>query len=137
MTTPFELHDKLAADTIVVGDLVLCRVLVMNDQRFPWVILVPKRAAITEVFDLTPDDQRLLWAEVTAVAAQMKQLFAARKMNIAAIGNRVAQLHVHIIARHDDDSAWPGVVWDKGQAPPMTEQEKARRLHLLANLFNR
>ena len=90
----FELHPQLAADTFVIGDLPLCRVLLMNDARFPWVILVPRRKDISEIYDLTMQDQQLLWQESALVAEKLMKLTGADKMNIAALGNVVPQLHV-------------------------------------------
>jgi len=112
----FELHTQLAKDCAVVGDLALSRVLLMNDAAYPWLILVPRRADIAEIFQLTALDQRQLWEETSAVAAVMAGHFCADKMNVAALGNVVPQLHVHVIARFRSDAAWPKPVW--GVAPP-------------------
>ena len=117
MTDPiWFLHPQLAADTVPIGDLTLSRVLLANDANYPWLILVPRRASLVELIDLAGDDQRLLLAEIDAVARALKSITACDKLNIAALGNQVPQLHVHVIARRHDDKAWPRPVW--GVAPP-------------------
>lgn len=119
----FELHPQLAADTILVGDLPLCRVLRMNDARFAWLILVPRRADIVEAYELSADDQSTLWQEATQVGQALMAHQCADKLNIAALGNQVPQLHIHVIARTKDDAAWPGPVWGVGQAEPLAEAD--------------
>lgn len=107
----FELHPQLASDTHPVGDLPLCRVLLMDDANWPWAILVPRRPGVREAYELGADDQAQLARESSQVAAAMAALFAADKMNVAALGNVVPQLHLHHIVRHRDDPAWPRPVW--------------------------
>ena len=114
----FELDGRLAADTFVLGSTSLSRVLLMNDARFPWLILVPERADVSEPFELSDADQAQLWQESMRLGEAMKAHFAADKLNIAALGNQVAQLHVHHIARFHTDDAWPGPVWGVGSAVP-------------------
>ena len=116
MSDQFELDPRLAADTVVVGETPLCRVLLMNDARYPWLILVPRRGDVTEPFGLSEADQAQLWQESMRLGEAMKAHFAADKLNIAALGNQVAQLHVHHIARFHSDDAWPGPVWGIGSA---------------------
>ena len=118
MADPFELDPRLAADTFVVGETPLSQVLLMNDARYPWLILVPRRSDITEPFELSGADQAQLWQESMRLGEAMKAHFAADKLNIAALGNQVAQLHVHHIARFHADDAWPGPVWGVGSAVP-------------------
>lgn len=113
----FKLDSRLAADTAYVGDLELCQVLLMNDRQFPWLILVPMRAAVSEVTALSEAEQRVLWQESAHVSTVMQSLFQPDKMNIASLGNVVAQLHVHHIARYKTDVAWPHPVW--GRQPAM------------------
>jgi diadenosine tetraphosphate (Ap4A) HIT family hydrolase len=110
------LHPQLERDTQTLGDLPLSRVLVMNDANYPWLILVPRKAGITEVIDLDEAAQAQLMTEVTGVARALRDVTACHKLNIAALGNAVPQLHVHIIARFRHDPAWPKPVW--GAAPP-------------------
>lgn len=116
MVTRFRLHPRLQADTIDLGRLRLCRLLLMNDVRFPWCILVPERVGITEVHQLCDDDQVQLIREPSLLASKMAEMFSADKMNIAALGNVVPQLHVHHVARFENDAAWPGPVWGCGTA---------------------
>lgn len=107
----FELHTQLDKDTVPIGDLELCRVLLMNDANYPWLILVPRREEIVEIFQLTAVDQQRLMTEISTVASALAAHYRADKINIGALGNVVPQLHVHIIARYQDDPAWPRPVW--------------------------
>ena len=121
MSDRFELDPRLAVDTFLVGDTPLSQVLLMNDARYPWLILVPRLGDITEPFELTKPDQAQLWQESMRLGQAMKAHFAADKLNIAALGNQVAQLHVHHIARCQKDDAWPGPVWGIGRAVPYSD----------------
>lgn len=114
----FVLDERLKNDTCWLGDFPLCRVLLMNDSRYPWLILVPRQADISEVFQLSAPQQQTLWQETTQVAHALNTLFAADKMNIATLGNVVNQLHMHVVARMRNDAAWPAPVWGKGTAEP-------------------
>ena len=114
----FELHPRLAADTVFVADWTLCRVLLMNDARYPWLILVPRRAGATEIFDLNPDDREMLIAEIALASERLKHFSHTAKINVGALGNLVPQLHIHIVARNPGDAAWPGPVWGSGQSEP-------------------
>lgn len=114
----FELDERLANDTIRVGDLALSTVLLMNDSRFPWAILAPRRAGLVEFHDLSPDDRQALMEETALVSVALQKLTGAQKMNIAALGNAVRQLHVHVVARFDHDDAWPRPIWGVGEALP-------------------
>lgn len=113
----FELHPQLAQDCIAVGDLPLSRLLLMNDSQFPWLILVPRRREVTELFELSAVDQAQLQAEMSGLGQVLKDTFRADKINIAALGNMVSQLHVHVIVRYRDDPAWPAPIW--GKLPPV------------------
>ena len=115
---PFALHPTLARDTVEVTRLSLCRVLLMNDRRFPWLILVPERASVSEIIDLAPPDRHLLTDEIGQVSSALKAIYKPDKLNVAALGNMVAQLHVHVIARFHSDAAWPRPVWGVGEAAP-------------------
>lgn len=117
----FELDARLAADSVPVADLELCSLRLVNDRRFPWLLLIPRRAGCTEVLDLAADDQAQLWQEVLQVAAIMRALTQPDKLNIATLGNQVAQLHIHVIARFRGDVAWPRPVWGVGEAEPSDE----------------
>jgi diadenosine tetraphosphate (Ap4A) HIT family hydrolase len=114
--TDFALDERLAADTVVALELPLSRVLVMNDARWPWLILVPRRAGLTELFDLNPADRVMLTEELVMTGKLLKAETRCAKINIANLGNVVPQLHIHVIARSDGDPAWPGPVWGKGPA---------------------
>jgi diadenosine tetraphosphate (Ap4A) HIT family hydrolase len=114
----FRLDPRLAADTFPVGDLALCRVMLMNDSRFPWLILVPRRADLGEIFDLAPPERALLIEEAALAGERLKTFARAEKINIGALGNKVRQLHVHVVARLAGDAAWPGPVWGAGHASP-------------------
>jgi diadenosine tetraphosphate (Ap4A) HIT family hydrolase len=128
MTQPeFTLDHRLQTDTLHVADWPLCRVLLINDARFPWLVLVPMRAGISEMLDLEPDDRRQLTAEIDRAAAALRRTVTCDKLNIAALGNMVSQLHVHVIARRRSDAAWPKPVWGQG-TPEAYEDEAARAL---------
>src|SRR5690242_14029508 len=108
---PFTLHPTLARDTVDVIRLPLCRVLLMNDRRFPWLLLVPERESIREIHELTPADRAQLIAEIAQAGQVLTHLVQPDKLNVGALGNIVPQLHVHIVARRTTDAAWPGPVW--------------------------
>ena len=129
--TGFVLDAKLEADTIdVITALPLCVVRLMNDRRFPWVILVPARPGATEIVDLEAADRARLMEEIALVSGVMRDLFSPTKLNVAALGNVVAQLHVHVIARFASDDAWPRPVWGS-PAEPYRADEIDRTLALL------
>lgn len=119
----FILDTRLQEDTWLIGDFPLCRLLLSNDSNYPWFILVPRREGISELFQLDDVDQQLMWAETTALAGVLKELFTADKMNVATLGNVVSQLHMHVIARYASDAAWPGPVWGKHPAKPYSEAD--------------
>ncbi|QGX39042.1 HIT domain-containing protein [Permianibacter aggregans] len=124
MSEPFSLHPQLAADTLVLGDWPLCRLLWMNDQHYPWLILVPRRANIRESFQLEFGDQQQLWLESLAAGKALMQHFAGDKLNVAALGNMVPQLHWHHIVRFKTDPAWPAPVWGKFPPKPYTSEQQ-------------
>jgi diadenosine tetraphosphate (Ap4A) HIT family hydrolase len=113
---PWSLHPQLARDTVNLGDLPLSRVLIINDANWPWLLLVPRRLGVSEIIDLGEIEQAQLMTEITRAARAMKTVTGCDKLNIAALGNIVPQLHVHVIARRDGDVGWPRPVW--GAAPP-------------------
>lgn len=112
----FHLDPRLKQDTAHVVDWPLSGVHLMNDQRYRWLVLVPRKAGMVEPFDLSKDEQARLWREVGHAARLLKSATQCRKVNIGALGNIVSQLHVHIVARNEGDAAWPGPVWGKGTA---------------------
>ena len=119
----FVLDTRLQQDTIALGDFALSRLLLMNDAQFPWFILVPRREDVSEIFQLAPEEQQMLWREATGLAEVLKDTFKADKMNVANLGNVVSQLHMHVIVRRRDDAAWPGPVWGKVAPLPYTADE--------------
>lgn len=109
----FTLHPQLAKDTVWVTDLALCKVLLMNDAQYPWLILVPQLADLREIYELNSEQRQILWEESDQISRVLVQLFNPTKLNIAALGNMVPQLHIHHIARFTTDPAWPAPVWGK------------------------
>jgi diadenosine tetraphosphate (Ap4A) HIT family hydrolase len=132
----FAVHPRLAADCEYAGDLSLCRLLLMNDQRFVWCILVPRRPGLRELHDLPPDDQVDLMREIHRVSRALAELPATTKINIGALGNLVEQLHVHVVARHPGDAAWPGPVWGSGTAEPYAPSRRRELSEWLATTLN-
>ena len=110
----FELDPRLSADTVFVADWNLCRVLLMDDARFPWLILVPRRAGAVELDDLDENDHAHLMHEVRRAMKVLRGVVECDKLNVGALGNIVRQLHVHVVARRENDAAWPGPVWGAG-----------------------
>jgi diadenosine tetraphosphate (Ap4A) HIT family hydrolase len=109
----FVLHERLARASAEIGDLPLCRVLLLDDCRFPWLLLVPKRHGIEEIADLAKPDRAQLIEEIAYASDVLRRLYNPFRLNIADIGNKAAQLHIHIVARHQDDPLWPSVVWSR------------------------
>lgn len=127
----FELHPRLAADTLAVGRLPLCRLQLMNDARYPWLILVPERAGLREIHQLPPAERAQLIEEISACSQALEAVSRADKINVGALGNLVPQLHVHVIARRTGDAAWPGPVWGQGAAEPWDETARSTLLAAL------
>ena len=127
------LHPQLANDTMPVGDLALSRVLAMNDARYPWIVLVPRRDGVMEIFDLNANDRATLMEEISRASEALKKLTGAAKINIGALGNLVPQLHIHIVARNQGDAAWPGPVWGHGAAEPNAPEARDEFVRLLLN----
>lgn len=119
----FELDDRLAADTRAVAELPLSTLLLMNDRRWPWLILVPRVAEVSEIADLSQIDRAALVEEIAIVSNALRSLPGAQKLNVGALGNKVRQLHIHVMARHVGDAAWPGPVWGHGISEPYDETE--------------
>ncbi|MDF2412196.1 HIT domain-containing protein [Aeromonas sp. 1HA1] len=123
----FELHTRLQADTQVLGDLPLCRVLLAKDSQYPWLILVPRVANLREIHHLAPAQQQQLMQESCAVASLMEQALRPDKINVAALGNLVPQLHLHHVARFTTDRAWPGPIWGAHPVVPYEPQVLAQQ----------
>ncbi|HEY3699193.1 MAG TPA: HIT domain-containing protein [Spongiibacteraceae bacterium] len=126
----FELHTQLAKDCATIGDLRLSRVLLMNDAQYPWLVLVPRREEIVELFQLPRIDQQQLLDEITQISAALAGHFRADKINVAALGNVVPQLHVHVIVRFQNDAAWPRPVW--GVKPAIAYDDAALHERIMA-----
>ncbi|GAA5664312.1 diadenosine tetraphosphate (Ap4A) HIT family hydrolase [Ochrobactrum sp. RC6B] len=122
----FELDKRLNADTFFVAKLGLCELRLMNDRRWPWLILVPRRPDLTEIHDMTPLDQTMLTFETGIVAQALKTVTACHKINTGALGNIVRQLHLHVIARSEGDAGWPGPVWGYGTRETYDEKDAHR-----------
>jgi diadenosine tetraphosphate (Ap4A) HIT family hydrolase len=120
----FELNERLSGDSELIVTLGLCQIRLMDDRRWPWLILVPQRAGIEELFELRPLDQALLTFECNLAAEALKKVTVATKVNVGALGNIVRQLHIHVIARHENDANWPGPVWGFGTREPYGAAEK-------------
>jgi len=136
MTDSFALDPRLAADTVPVGELALSSVLLMDDARFPWLILVPRRAGISEITDLPSQDAAALMEEMRIAATVMLALAKPDKVNVAALGNVVAQLHVHVVGRFRSDPAWPGTVWGRGERRPYPVHARTQMIERLGALFS-
>lgn len=124
----FELHPHLAADTVEIARWDLSLVLMMRDRAWPWLVLVPRRPGMRELHDLAAADRALLIEEIARASDALRRAFAADKINVGALGNLVPQLHVHVVARHVGDPAWPGPVWGAQPPSPLEEPELAARL---------
>jgi diadenosine tetraphosphate (Ap4A) HIT family hydrolase len=132
----FTLDPRLQQDTLYIAEFSLCKVLLMNDARYPWVILVPKVTGLTEIFQLDEAGQQQLMVESNFVAQKLKQVIQADKMNVAALGNVVSQLHIHHVARFIQDDTWPAPVWGKGNAIAYTQAESDAVIALLKSEFS-
>ncbi len=132
---PFALHPQLALDATPVGDLALSRVLLMNDANYPWLILVPQRAGAVEIIDLADDEQVQLMRDIAQASRALKAAAPCDKLNVAAIGNVVPQLHVHVVARRRDDAAWPKPVWGAAPAVPYAPAARDALMARLRDAF--
>jgi diadenosine tetraphosphate (Ap4A) HIT family hydrolase len=129
MVQEFLLDPRLAGDTDAVLSLPLSELLLMNDARFAWLIMVPRRADIAELIDLSMADRALLVEEIATVSQALKAVTGCDKLNVATLGNAVRQLHIHIVARFTTDSAWPGPVWGSGEAVDYQAEDRHRLIH--------
>jgi diadenosine tetraphosphate (Ap4A) HIT family hydrolase len=122
----FTLDPRLEAESFPLGRLPLCEALLFNDARFPWLILVPARAELVEIIDLDEAGRQLLMRDAAFTADALKKVTSCHKLNVAALGNQVRQLHVHVIARFETDAAWPNPVWGRGARVPYEPQAAAK-----------
>jgi len=141
--TEFKLHPRLQADCFLVGHLALCELLMMNDTHYPWFVLVPRRPDLNEIYQLSGPDRQLLLVESCVLSETLQTIYRPDKLNIAAIGNLVPQLHIHHVARYRTDIAWPAPIWGKLPPEPYTQKQADSRIrqlreglgeHLLANV---
>lgn len=123
MNHQFELHPQLGRDSVWLADWPLCQLRIINDKNYPWFLLVPRRSGVRDIIDLTSSDQQLLWQESARLSLLLRQQFQPDKLNVAALGNMVPQLHLHHIARFNNDPAWPAPVWGKCPAVAYSESE--------------
>ena len=133
----FELDGRIARDSDLIATLDLCQLRIQNDSRWPWLVMVPQRADMTEIFELSEADQALLSAEVNQVAAALKEITCATKINVGALGNIVRQLHVHVIARFEGDANWPGPIWGYGSAEPYDSEKRQALVNTLMEKLSR
>ncbi len=131
MNAAFTLHPQLVADGIELARWPLSLVLLMDEARFPWIILVPQRPALRDLHDVAPAERGALMEEIAQAGRLMQSVFNADKINTAALGNQVPQLHIHVIARFTGDAAWPNPIWSVGERRRMSETERKQRIALL------
>jgi len=127
----YELHPQLAADTHPVATFALSELRLMDDGNYPWLVLVPRVAAARDIIDLDPMQRRELGDEIDQASRLLRDAFTPFKLNVAALGNLVPQLHVHVIARFEDDPAWPAPVWGRVAARPYSPEELVERINML------
>ena len=132
----FKLDSRIEEDTFFVGEMPLSKVLLMNVSNFPWAILVPRIPSISEIFELDQDQQHFYQNECVYLSRKMCEIYGASKMNIASLGNLVSQLHTHVIARYEDDDAWPGPVWTYQKMLPYSEYESKLQIDKLRKLVD-
>ena len=118
------LDERIANSTALIAELSLCNVYLQNESRFPWLVLVPRIADVSELIDLSEADQQQLTREIALVSKLVKSMFQPDKLNVANLGNVVAQLHIHVVARFKTDAAWPDPIWGKFSAPIKYSQEE-------------
>lgn len=131
LDSTFVLHRQLANDTFLLASLPLCELLLMNDANYPWIILVPRRAGLAELCDLTATEQQAFLLESNAVSQLLQTHFSASKLNVAALGNVVSQLHIHHIARFENDASWPKPIWGVVATQPYSETLLAETIELI------
>ena len=126
MTEVFELHPQLDADSFALAEWPLCEVRVINDANYPWLVLIPRRAGLKDFDDLTPEDMALAGEEIRKASGALRRLYRPDKLNVAALGNQVPQLHIHVIARFHGDAAWPNPIWGAVPARPYRGDDDER-----------
>jgi diadenosine tetraphosphate (Ap4A) HIT family hydrolase len=129
--TDFVLHPQLEKDSKLVTELLLCSVRLINDVNYPWLILVPRVANISDVIDLSDAQQQTLWQESAIVSRALKHLFTPDKLNVAALGNMVSQLHLHHVVRYKNDASWPKPIWGQVLAKAYPDKQLAEQVKLI------
>jgi diadenosine tetraphosphate (Ap4A) HIT family hydrolase len=129
--TTFVLHPQLEKDSVLVAKLTLCSVRLINDINYPWLILVPQVAGISDIIDLSDAQQQILWQESALVSRVLKHLFTPDKLNVAALGNMISQLHLHHIVRYKDDISWPRPVWGQVPSKLYSNQQLSKQIELI------
>jgi diadenosine tetraphosphate (Ap4A) HIT family hydrolase len=132
----FELHERLATDCHLVTELEISTVLLMDDSRYPWLVLVPRRPGLRELHQIKLAEQAAVFTEISQTSTTLENLYNPLKINVAALGNQVPQLHIHVIARFAEDTAWPGPVWGVGVAEPYRDDELSQTIHNLQALLS-
>ncbi|MBR7888032.1 HIT domain-containing protein [Marinomonas sp. A79] len=132
----FELSPVLERDSVLIGCFNLCQLRLINDAQFPWFVLVPQRNDVTEIYQLVEEDRQQLMAESCLLAEALHDAFSATKLNVAAIGNQVPQLHLHHVVRYQTDSCWPAPIWGKLPAVAYDDEELADILQKIRTLLN-
>jgi diadenosine tetraphosphate (Ap4A) HIT family hydrolase len=127
--TGFALDARLERDSLFIADGPLSQLRLMDDARYPWLLVVPRVANVAELVDLGGGQQRLLLAEINLASQLLRKTGRCDKINVGALGNIVRQLHVHVLARIEGDAAWPGPVWGQGKATPYPASERDRIVH--------
>jgi diadenosine tetraphosphate (Ap4A) HIT family hydrolase len=131
MKQTFQVDLRLAESSTFITQLALSQVRLSHNAAFPWLLLIPQQDSLIEVIDLSPHDQHLLIQEIALVSQVMQKLFHPDKLNIATLGNLVPQLHIHIIARYQNDGAWPHPVWNSGVMKNYEPEQKLCRIDLI------
>jgi len=131
----FEIDSQLKQTSYPLLSLSVCDLRLVDDQRWPWVLIIPRVAHAVELIDLTPDLRSEVWLEIDHVARVMRDQFSPHTLNIAALGNQVRQLHIHCIARFPDDDAWPNPVWGVGESVPYDSEALNTRLNSMKDAF--
>lgn len=132
----FDVHSQLLNDCAVIGDAALSRVLLMNDARFPWLILVPRIEGLRDFHEVPSESRATLFDEIDSASRAVQNIINADKINVAALGNQVPQLHVHVIGRLKNDLAWPGPVWGVGAAAPYDDDVRSKRIAFVSEAMN-
>lgn len=130
-----QLDPRLESDSSPIIDLSLCQVRLHHNAAFPWIMLIPQQASLSEIIDLSSSDQLLLMQEIVLSCGIMRDLFNPTKLNVANLGNIVSQLHVHIVARYESDEAWPGPIWNRGITMDYSDDAKKERIEKLKKAF--